>query len=72
MNRSGGASRPHKEREKRMKKKYFAAKAVLVNNEGREFEVTIYSMYESIEEAEQGIERFLTHGFNVKMVWIES
>lgn len=55
-----------------MKKKYFTAKALLLNNEGREFEVTIYSMYESIEEAEQGIKRFLTHGYNVKMVWIES
>lgn len=59
-----------------MKKKYFTAKAALVDNEGKEFEVTIYSLYESREEAEQGVARFLARSRNVTVTkvvktWIE-
>lgn len=54
-----------------MKKMYFIAKATLMNDDGKEFTMTIHSMYKSTEEAQQGIERFLQHGYNVRKAWIE-
>lgn len=52
-----------------MKKKFFTAFAI-VNNGEREWEVVIYSHYETREEAEDGIKRFAKNyvGSNIKII----
>lgn len=37
----------------------------------KEWDVIIYSMYETIEEAEEGIKRFSFKGYNVIKAWID-
>lgn len=51
-------------------KQYYTAKAIL-KDETHEWEVTIYDLYKSITEAEDGIECFLKHGYNIVKTWIE-
>lgn len=51
-------------------KKTFTAKAIL-KDETHEWEVTIYSDYETRQAAEEGIERFSKHGYNIVKTWIE-
>lgn len=50
--------------------KYFTAKAIL-KDDSHEWEVVISRMYKSTEEAEDGIERFKKHGYNIVKTWIE-
>lgn len=52
------------------RKKTFAAKALL-KDDSHEWEVTIYSNYETQQAAEEGIERFSKHGYNIVKTWIE-
>ena len=51
-------------------KKHYKAKAIILT-EGKEMEITIYSHYESKEEAKEGISRFSSHGYNIVKAWIE-
>lgn len=37
----------------------------------REWNVCIYSDYKTIEEANDGIDRFYKHGYNVVKTWVE-
>ena len=53
-----------------MKKQSFKAMATLTDG-AREWDVTIYSGYETAEEAEAGIARFAAHGYNVVKTWVE-
>lgn len=50
-------------------KRFFTAFAI-VNNGEREWEVVIYSLYETREEAEDGIKRFAKNyaGSNIKII----
>lgn len=52
-------------------KKYYTAKAILMGDNGKQFEVTIYSLYETEEEANEGIKRFCSHGYEIVNTWIE-
>lgn len=52
-----------------MKKEYKAI-ATVTNGE-REWDVVIYSLYKTIEEANDGISRFAAHGYNIVKAWIE-
>ena len=54
-----------------MKKKVFTAKATLINESGGEYDITIYSGYKTVEEANEGIERFKLRGYNIKSIWVE-
>lgn len=51
-------------------KKYYTAKAIL-KDDTHEWEMTIYDLYKSIPEAEDGIERFKKHGYNIVKTWVE-
>ena len=51
-------------------KKYYKAMATLTDGE-RKFEVTIYSMYKTEEEAQKGIENFSSKGYTILKTWIE-
>lgn len=51
-------------------KKNWTAKAIVLNN-GDQIEVTIYSMYDSEEEAYEGIKRFVAHGYDIVKTWVE-
>ena len=52
-----------------MKKEY---KAIATVTDGeREWDVVIYSLYKTIEEANDGISRFAAHGYNIVKAWIE-
>ena len=52
-----------------MKKQY---KAIATVTDGiKEWNVIIYSLYETIEDAEEGIKNFKKHGYNVIKAWIE-
>ena len=52
-----------------MKKEY---KAIATVTDGeREWGVVIYSLYKTIEEANDGISRFAAHGYNIVKAWIE-
>lgn len=51
-------------------KKYFKAMATLTDGR-REWDVCIYSLYESEAEATEGIARFASHGYNIVKTWIE-
>ena len=52
-----------------MKKDY---KAIVTVTDGeREWDVVIYSLYKTIEEANDGISRFAAHGYNIVKAWIE-
>ena len=54
---------------KNMKKTY---KAVATVTDGaREWDVVIYSLYKTIEEANDGIYRFASHGYNIVKAWVE-
>lgn len=53
-----------------MKKQVFMAMATLTDGV-KEWDVTIYSGYETTEEAEAGIVRFAAHGYNIVKTWIE-
>lgn len=47
-------------------------KAIATLTDGvREWDVTIYSDYESVAEAGAGISRFASHGYNIVKAWIE-
>lgn len=50
-------------------KRYTAKALILI--EGKEMEITIYSLYESEEEAKEGIKHFAAHGYNILKTWIE-
>ena len=51
-------------------KKYYKAMATLTDGT-KEFNVTIYSMYKTPEEAQKGIENFSKKGYNILKTWIE-
>ena len=52
-----------------MRKTY---KAIATVTDGaREWDVVIYSLYKTIEEANDGISRFAAHGYNIVKAWIE-
>ena len=52
-------------------KKYYKAKAIIRNDEGKQIEINIFSLYESEEEANEGIRRFTSHGYDIVKTWIE-
>lgn len=51
-------------------KKFYKAIATLTDGE-REWDMCIYSLYESESDAVDGIKRFASHGYNIVKVWIE-
>ena len=51
-------------------KKTYKAIATVTDGE-REWDVVIYSLYKTIEEANDGISRFAAHGYNIVKAWIE-
>ena len=52
-----------------MKKEY---KAMATLTDGvKEWDLIIYSNYNTIEEAIDGVYRFASHGYNIVKVWIE-
>ena len=53
------------------RKKYYKAKAIIRNDEGKQIEIGIYSLYESEEEANEGIKYFASHGYDIVKAWIE-
>ena len=53
-----------------MKKISYKAIATL-NENGNTFDVVIFSDYKSVEEAENGIKRFASHGYNILNTKIE-
>ena len=55
--------------ERNTMKKYKAKALILI--EGKEMEITIYSLYESEEEAKEGIRHFAAHDYNILKTWIE-
>lgn len=55
---------------KKAKKRYYRATATVTDGT-KEWDVIIYSMYESTEEAEEGIKRFSSKGFNIVKAWID-
>ena len=50
--------------------KEYKAIATVTDGE-REWGVVIYSLYKTIEEANDGISRFAAHGYNIVKAWIE-
>ena len=52
-----------------MKKTYKAVAAVTDGE--RQWSVVIYSGYKTVEEANNGISRFASHGYNIVKVWVE-
>lgn len=42
-----------------------------LNENGNTFDVVIFSDYKSVEEAEDGIKRFSSHGYNILNTKIE-
>lgn len=55
---------------KKTKKRYYKATATLTDGV-REWDVIIYSLYESEEEALEGIKRFTSKGYNIVKTWID-
>lgn len=53
-----------------MKKKYYTAKVIWLNEENKKIETVIYSFYQSIEKANEGIKRFCEKGYNVIKAWV--
>ena len=53
-----------------MKKRFYKAVATITDG-SRVWDVVIYSRYESLEEAQRGISRFSSHGYNILKTWIE-
>lgn len=53
-----------------MRKTFYKAIATL-NENGNTFDVVIYSFYKSVEEAEEGIKIFASHGYNILNTKIE-
>ena len=51
-------------------KNEYKATATLTDGE-KEWDVIIYSYYNTIEEAIDGVSRFASHGYNIVKVWIE-
>ena len=51
-------------------KKTYKAIATVANGE-REWNVVIYSGYKTAEEANNGISRFASHGYNIVKAWVE-
>ena len=51
-----------------MKKRYYKVVATVTDG-ARVWDVVIYSHYESIEEAQAGIDRFASHGYNILKTW---
>ena len=52
-----------------MKKNY---KAIATVTDGeREWNVVIYSGYKTMEDANNGISRFASHGYNIVKAWVE-
>lgn len=52
-----------------MKKTYKAI--ATVTDGGREWNVVIYSGYKTEEEANNGISRFASNGYNIVKAWVE-
>lgn len=50
-------------------KKNYEAKAIL-RDEAHTWEVMIYSLYETIDEALLGAVRFLGHGYDVEAIYV--
>ena len=50
-------------------KKTYKAIATVTDGE-REWEIVIYRGYKTAEEANEGINRFLNHGYTVTKTWI--
>lgn len=58
---------------KKTKKRYYRANATLTDGV-KEWNVIIYSMYESVDEAEEGIKHFSSKGYNIVRIvrtWID-
>ena len=53
-----------------MKKRYYKAVATVTDGV-RVWDVVICSHYESLEEAQAGIDSFAAHGYNILKTWIE-
>ena len=53
-----------------MKRKYYKAMATVTDG-SREWDVCIYSLYKTEQEAADGISRFASHGYNIVKTWIE-
>ena len=51
-------------------KKTYKAVATVTDGE-RQWNVVIYSGYKTVEEANNGISRFASHGYNIVKVWVE-
>lgn len=51
-------------------KKHFKAMATLTDGT-KEFDVTIYSMYNTKEEAQDGIKNFSSKGYSIVKTWVE-
>lgn len=51
-------------------KRTYKAMAMVTDGE-REWNVCIYSGYKTIEEANNAINRFCKHGYNVVKAWVE-
>jgi hypothetical protein len=51
-------------------KKTYKAIATITDGE-REWNVVIYSGYKTAEEANNGVERFASHGYDIVKAWVE-
>ena len=51
-------------------KKTYKAVATVTNGE-IEWNVVIYSGYKTVEEANNGISHFASHGYNIVKAWVE-
>lgn len=49
-------------------KKTYAAKVIWMNQEEKQIETTIYSSYESVVDAMEGVKRFLTVSHNPNLL----
>ncbi len=50
---------------------YYKAKAIVRVDGGKRVTVTIFSHYETKEEANEGIERFVELGYDIVKAWVE-
>lgn len=68
-----GQGKPERKKEVFEMKKYYKAFATVTNNE-RVWDICIYSMYETIKEANEGINRFskqMSGCVDVIKAWVE-
>lgn len=54
-----------------MDKTYYTARAELIDNKGEITSITIFSMYETIDDAISGLKHFHEHGYNIISMSIE-